>query len=113
MVQSNMEDQAYQIQRMLADELDRYKGRDNNYMKENIQEIQQLYINEGSPKREEGRVEDKEVIIIKLYEVSELTSTKSLSFVDEEVDNLIKYIKFVKSPIQTRIFRPLLYYQSL
>jgi len=58
-----------------------------------------LYINEGSPKREEGRVEDKEVIIIKLYEVSELTSTKSLSFVDEEVDNLIKYIKFVKSPI--------------
>jgi len=31
---------------MLADELDRYKGRGNSYVDENIQEIQELYINE-------------------------------------------------------------------
>jgi len=36
LVQSNMEDQAFQIQRMLADELDRYKGRGNTYVDENI-----------------------------------------------------------------------------
>jgi len=36
LVQSNMEDRAFQIQRMLADELDRYKGKENTYVDENI-----------------------------------------------------------------------------
>jgi len=31
---------------MLADELDKYKGRDNAYMNDNIQEIQDLYKDE-------------------------------------------------------------------
>ena len=82
-------------------------------MNKNIQEIQQLYIIEEIPKKEEGRVEEEEVILIKLYEVSESISTKSLSFIDKEIDNLIKYIKFVKSLTYTRIFRPLPYYQLL
>ena len=46
MVQSDMDEKAFQIQRMLADELDRYKGKDNKYVEENIQEIQELYKNE-------------------------------------------------------------------
>ena len=44
LVQCNMEDWAFQIQRMLADELDKYKERGNTYVDENIQEIQELYI---------------------------------------------------------------------
>jgi len=72
-----------------------------------------LYINEEQTKKDEGRMEDEEVILIKLYEVSELTSTKSLSFIDEEVNNLLKYMKFIKFPTQTRIFRPLPHYQAL
>ena len=36
LVQSNMKDQVFQIQRMLADELDRYKGKENTYVDENI-----------------------------------------------------------------------------
>ena len=44
LVQSNIEDWAFQIQRMLADELDKYKERGNTYVDENIQEIQELYI---------------------------------------------------------------------
>ena len=36
-VQSDMDEQALQIQRMLADELDQYKGIGNKYMEENIQ----------------------------------------------------------------------------
>jgi len=36
LVQSDMEDRVFQIQRMLADELDRYKGRSNIYVDENI-----------------------------------------------------------------------------
>ena len=98
---------------MLADELNRYKGRDNTYVDKNIQEIQQLYINKEIPKKEEERVEDEEVILIKPYKVSESISTKSLSFIDKEINNLTKYIKFVKSLTQTRIFRPPSYYQSL
>ena len=76
---------------MLADKLDWYKGKGNQYVNENIQEIQELYIEE-------------EVILIKLYKVSESSSIKSLSFIDKEIDNLLKYMKFVKSPTQTRIF---------
>ena len=41
-----MDNRAFQIQRMLADKLDRYKGKENQYVKENIQEIQDLYIEE-------------------------------------------------------------------
>ena len=36
LVQSNMEDQVFQIQRMLVDEQDRYKERGNTYVNENI-----------------------------------------------------------------------------
>jgi len=36
LVQSNMEDQVFQIQRMLADEFDRYKRKGNIYVDENI-----------------------------------------------------------------------------
>ena len=41
-----MENQVFQIQRMLADELDIYRGKGNQYMNDNIQEIQELYKNE-------------------------------------------------------------------
>jgi len=46
LVQSDIEEQAFQVQKMLADELDRYKERGNSYVDENIQEIQDLYIDE-------------------------------------------------------------------
>ena len=71
-----MDERTFQIQRMLADELDHYKGRGNRYMDNNIQEIQELYVNEEI-KKEKGKVEDDEVILIKLYEVSMTTSSFS------------------------------------
>ncbi len=43
LIQSNMEDQAYQIQRILANELDVYKEQGNKYVDDNIREIQDLY----------------------------------------------------------------------
>jgi len=36
LVQSDMDERAFQVQRMLADELDHYKGKGNSYVKENI-----------------------------------------------------------------------------
>jgi len=93
-VQSNMDERVFQIQRMLADELDRYKEKDSKYVKENIQEIQELYKDE---ERQEGRIEDEEVILIKPYEASTATSslTSQTSFITEEVENLSKYMKFI------------------
>jgi len=91
-----MNERTFQIQRMLADKLDRYKGKDNKYMKKNIQEIQELYKDEERQEKE-GRIEDKEVILIKPYEVSIAisSSTSQTSFITEEVENLSKYMKFV------------------
>jgi len=46
LIQSDMDNRTFQIQRILADELDQYKGKGNQYVNENIQEIQDLYIKE-------------------------------------------------------------------
>ena len=50
---------------------------------------------EEETKREEGRVEDEEVILIKPYKVSTVTSSSSMSFIIDEVKHLLKYMKFV------------------
>ena len=112
LIQSDMDDQALQIQRMLVNELDQYKGKGNSYVEENIQEIQDLYIREEN-REEKDRVEDEEVILVKPYEVSTKTSSSSMSFIMDEVENLLKHMKFVQMPAQTRLFKPPPHYQSL
>ena len=46
LIQSNMEDWVFQIQRMLANKLNIYKRWENQYVENNIWEIQKLYKNE-------------------------------------------------------------------
>ena len=58
-------------------------------------------------------MEDEEVILIKPYEVFMTTSSSMTSFIMDEVDNLTKYMKFMRTLSQTRIFRPPPHYQSL
>ena len=112
LVQSDMDERAFQIQRMLADELDQYKEKDNKYVEDNIKEIQELYTNEK--KQAQGMIENEEVILIRPYKVeSTTTSSSSTSFISNKINNLEKYMKFVKTPSQTRIFQPPPYYQSL
>ena len=80
---------------MLADELNQYKGKGNKYVDENIQEIQKIYI-EKEKKVEKGIVEDEEVILVKLCEISmKILSSSRTSFITDEVKNLCKYMKFV------------------
>jgi len=113
LVQSDMDERAFQIQRMLADEMDRYKGKGNEYVDNNIKEIQELYMEEEK-KEEKVSIENEEVILVRPYEVSSTTTSSStMSFITDEVENLAKYMKFVKTPAQTRIFQPPPYYQSL
>jgi len=64
-------------------------------------------------KREEGRVENEEVILIKPYEVSTTTSSSSTSFITDEIEHLLKHMKFVQTPFQTRLFKLPPHYQSL
>ena len=112
LIQSDMDDRAFQVQRRLADELNQYKGKGNSYVDENIQEIQELYMDEEA-KEEKGRVEDEEVILIKPYKVSTTTSSSSTSFITDEVEHLFRHMKFVRTPSQTRLFKPPQHYQSL
>ena len=63
LVQSDMDEWAFQVQRMLANELDYYKGKGNNYVDNNIKEIQDLYINEET-REAKGVVEEEEVILV-------------------------------------------------
>ena len=103
-VQSDIDERAFQTQRMLANKLDRYKGKGNSYVNSNIKEIQELYMEEEK-KEEKGTVENEEVILIHPYEFSSTTSSSpTTSFLTDEIENLVKHMKFVKSPTQTRIF---------
>ena len=104
LVQSDMDEWVFQVQRMLADKLDHYKGKGNDYVDGNIKEIQKLYMNEET-KEERGVVENEEVILVQPYKVSlKTTSSSTMSFITDKVKNLAKYMKFVKTPSQTRIF---------
>ena len=113
LVQSDIDEQAFQIQRILADELDRYKGRGNDYVDMNIKEIQELYMEEEAKKEDKGTIENKEVILVQPYEVSTTTSSSTTSFITDEVKNLLKHMKFIWTPSQTRLFRPPPHYQAL
>jgi len=95
---------------MLVDKLDAYKERENIYVDDNIQEIQELF-KEEEIKKEDGRIEE-EIILIKPCEVleSKLSMPSTTSFITNEVENLLK---FIRSPIQMRLFKPLPHYQSL
>jgi len=97
---------------MPTNELDNYKEQENQYVNDNIQGIQELY-KDREQEKENGKVEDEEVILIKLYKVSTSTSTTEASFIQDEVKNLIKYMKFICSPTQTWLFKLPSYYQSL
>ena len=81
LIQSNMKDWVYQVQRILADKLDAYKGKENKYVNSNIQEIQEFYKDEEQTKKklERERVKNEEVIFIKLYEVHKLVFLTSFS----------------------------------
>jgi len=98
---------------MLANEMDCYKGKGNEYMDNNIKEIQELYMEEER-KEDKGTIENEEVILVQPYEVSlTTTSSSKTSFITDEVKNLAKYMKFVRTPSQTRLFKLPPYYQAL
>ena len=63
LVQSDMDERALQVQRMLANKLDCYKGKGNDYVDSNIREIQELYMAEEK-EEDKGTIENEEVILV-------------------------------------------------
>ena len=108
-----MDERVFQIQRMLANELDWYKGKGNEYVDMNIKEIQELYMAEEAKQENKGTIENDEVILVRPYKVSTTTSSFTMSFITDEVENLLKHMKFIRTPSQTRLFKPPPHYQSL
>ena len=82
---------------MLADELNHYKGKDNNYVEANIKEIQELYMAEEAKKEDKGTIENEEVILVRPYKVSMTTSSSTISFITDKVENLLKHMKFIRT----------------
>ena len=68
---------------------------------------------EEERKEDKGTIKNEEVILVQPYEVSTTTSSSTTSFITDKVENIAKYMKFIKTPSQTRIFQPPPYYQSL
>ena len=44
--------------------------------------------------------------MVKPYKVFTTTSSSSISFITDKVKNLFKHMKFVRTPSQTRLFKP-------
>jgi len=96
LVQSNMENWVYQIQRCLANELDDYKDKGNKYVNENIKEIQELY-RDKDLKIKQGTIQDEEVVLFKPYETTKsiISKTMETNLIQEKIKNLEQHIKFI------------------
>ena len=115
-IQGDMENQAYHIQMLLADKLDSCKGKGNIYADEHIKKIQNVYKQEGQEieqpiivdkgKQWDNQVQDEEVLLYKLYNIS---SYKSKIF----KLTFIQYMKYVQSPVKKVLFYPPPYYKSI
>ena len=119
-IQSNMENQAYHIQKLLVDELDNCKEKENKYAKGHIKEIQDTYKQEDieiktqESSKGKQQIQDKEVLLYKSYEVK-LSKPRILELksIQDEINNLERYMKFMQSPVQTMSFHPLSHYKNL
>ena len=101
---------------MLANELNSYRERGNVYINRNIEEIQELYKKEEKKQKKMKRKEvqnEEEVFLYKPYK--EPTRPKMLepTFIQNKINNLEKYMKFVQSLNNTIMFTPLPNYKSL
>jgi len=61
--------------------------------------------------KEKQQVQDKEVFLYRLYNIS--PSRPKLTFIQDKVNNLDKYMKYMQSLVTTTLFYPLPYYKSI
>ena len=115
-----MEKQVYHIQQLLADELDNCKVKENIYVEEHIKEIQDVYKQENiimekqEPTKGKQQIQDEEVFLYKPYKVNvSRPKTPKPAFIQDKINNLDKYMKFMQVLIQMILFYPPLQYKIL
>ena len=111
---------------LLADELNRCKGKENHKVEKNIRMIQNTYqgthqdtlqlmiVDKGKQKKD--RVQDEEVFLYKPYDVSLKSSRSKTSepkFIQDEINNLEKTMLLLQSLIKTMPFYSPPHYKSL
>ena len=125
-IQGNIENQAHYIQVLLADEFDKYKGKENQLVEKHIKTIQNAYQKtyKSTPqpmivdkkKQKEDKVQDKEVLLYKHYDILSKSSKLKISepiFVQDKINNLEKAMKTLQAPVKTVPFYPPPYYKTL
>ena len=73
-IQSDMKNPVYYIQKLLVNELDSCKGKENEYTKEQIKEIQDMYKQDNQKPRElmmndKKQIQEEEIFLYKLYDI--------------------------------------------
>ena len=121
-----MENQAYYIQTLLTDKLDRYKGKENTYANKHIKEIQDAYkqedlrvkqsmiVNKGEQWKDQ--IQNEEVLLYKPYNIlskSSKAKTPEPTFIQDKIENLDKYIKYMQSSIKMMPFYLSLHYKFI
>jgi len=105
-----MENQAYHIQALLADELDICKDKGNSQADNHIKKIQDAYkINHLDIKQlmitDKGKqIQDEEVFLYKLYDISSKSSQPKIpkpALIQDKINNLEKHMQ---SPVKTILF---------
>jgi len=117
-VQSDIENQAYHIQALLVNELGNCKGKRNEYAKVYIKKIQNVYKQDNFKlkkpvTKDKGQIQE-EVLLYKPYNVdSPRSKTLKPTFIQNKIDNLEKYMKFMQIPVKTMLLYLLPYYKAL
>ena len=106
-IQGDMENQVYHIQSLLANGLNRCKGKGNSYIKNHIKKIKNVYKNEQwdieqliiveKEKQKEDQIQE-DVFLYEPYDISSKSSKSKMlepTFVQDKINNLDKYIKYM------------------
>ena len=70
-----------------------------------------MIVNKGKQKGD--RVQDKKVFLYKSYNISSKPKMPEPIFIQDEVNNLERYMHILQSPVKTTPFYPLPYYKFL
>ena len=118
-IQSDMENQMYHIQTLLVDKLDSCKGKGNKYTEGQIKEIQDTYKQDDQELKKpmmnnKEQTQEEEIFLYKPYDIalSRSKTSKPMS-IQDKIDNLEKYIKYMQLPVKTMPFYLLPHYKSL
>ena len=99
--------------------MDNCKGKENDYAERHIKEIQNAYKQEDMEMKEletkvKQWIQDEEVLLYKPYKVDSLKpKTSEPRVIQDKIDNLDKYMKYMQSPVQTMPFYSPPHYKSL